>query len=139
MPPPPKYNICSHIEDCDEDVDSTPGDHKFFLGKNHFGNMSCVSNMFFLKKNEKFLSRKNIIKMNHFISIFFLWKMVYFTKEILIEYLCGGCQEAEKILTRIVHQEPSVSNYFMWVSSSAISSTDWQIYSQIPENIFVSQ
>jgi hypothetical protein len=60
-------------------VQITTGDHTFFLGKNHFGNMSCVSNMFFLKKNGKFLSRKNIIKMNHFIHIFFLWKMVNFT------------------------------------------------------------
>jgi hypothetical protein len=31
--------------------------------------------------------------------------------EILIEYLCV-CRGAEQILTRIVHQEPSVSNYF---------------------------
>ena len=40
----------------------TPGDHSFFL-----------------KKNEKFLSRKNIIKMIHFIPIFFLQKMTYFS------------------------------------------------------------
>ena len=59
--------------------DSTPGDHTFFLGKNRFRNTSCVSNMFFLKKNEKILSKKNIIKMNHFIPIFLLYKMVYFT------------------------------------------------------------
>jgi hypothetical protein len=45
----------------------TPGDHIFFLGKNLYGNTSCVSNVFFLKKNEKFISRKNIIKMKHFI------------------------------------------------------------------------
>jgi len=63
----------------------TPGDHTFFLGKNRFGNMSCVSNMFFLKKNENFLSRKNLIKMNYFIHIFLLWKMVYFTEKKICE------------------------------------------------------
>ena len=63
------------------EVPYTPGDHTFFLGKNCFGNTSCVSNMFFLKKNEKFLSWKNLIKMNHFIHIFLLWKMVYFTRK----------------------------------------------------------
>src|ERR1700728_502334 len=31
---------------------------------------SCVSNMLFLKKNEKFLNKKNLIKMNHLIHIF---------------------------------------------------------------------
>jgi hypothetical protein len=76
----------------------TPGDQIFFLGKNPYGNtscvsnvfflkknlygnMSCVSNVFFLKKNEKFFNRKNIIKMNHFIHIFFWQKMVYFTEK----------------------------------------------------------
>ena len=37
--------------------------------------------MFFLKKNEKILSKKNIIKMNNFIPIFLLYKMVYFTEK----------------------------------------------------------
>src|SRR3984893_16187123 len=59
----------------------TPGDHIFFLGKNLYGNTSCVSNVFFLKKNEKFISRKNIIKMKHFIHIFFLQKIVYFPEK----------------------------------------------------------
>jgi hypothetical protein len=63
----------------------TPGDHTFFLVKNCFGNTSCVSNMFFLKKNENFLSMKNIIKMNHFIPIFLLWKMAYFTEKKICE------------------------------------------------------
>jgi hypothetical protein len=34
-----------------------------------------------LGKNEKFLSRKNINIMNHFICILFLWKMVYLTEK----------------------------------------------------------
>ena len=51
-------------------IRDTPGDHTYFLGKNRFRNTSCVSNMFFLKKNENFLSWKNIIKMKHFIPIF---------------------------------------------------------------------
>jgi hypothetical protein len=72
----------------------TPGDHTFFLVKNHFGNMSCVSNMFFMMKNESneglllhtySFSRKNIIKMNHFIPIFLLWKMVYSTEKKIYE------------------------------------------------------
>jgi len=64
---------------------NTPGDQIFFLGKNLYGNTSCVSNVFFLKKNEKFFNRKNIIKMNHFIHIFFLQKMVYFTEKKMCE------------------------------------------------------
>jgi hypothetical protein len=41
--------------------------------------------MLFLKKNEKFLNKKNLIKMNHFIHIFLLWKMVYFTRKKMCE------------------------------------------------------
>src|ERR1700731_3446822 len=71
----------------------TPGDHIFFLGKNLYGNTSCVSNVFFLKKNEKFISRKNIIKMKHFIHIFFLQKIVYFTEIKMFEkYYIFPCQ-----------------------------------------------
>jgi hypothetical protein len=40
---------------------------------------------FFLKKNEKFLSWKNLIKMNYFIHIFFLQKMRYFTEKKMCE------------------------------------------------------
>src|ERR1700730_990489 len=71
----------------------TPGDHIFFLGKNLYGNTSCISNVFFLKKNEKIISRKNIIKMKHFIHIFFLQKIVYFTEIKMFEkYYIFPCQ-----------------------------------------------
>jgi hypothetical protein len=71
----------------------TPGDHIFFLRKNLYGNTSCVSNVFFLKKNEKFTSRKNIIKMKHFIHIFFLQKIVYLTEIKMFEkYYIFPCQ-----------------------------------------------
>jgi len=73
--------------------DNTPGDHIFFLGKNLYGNMSCVSNVFFLKKNEKFFSRKNLIKMKHFIHIFILQKIVYFIgKKMFEKYYIFPCQ-----------------------------------------------
>ena len=66
-------------------VGLTPGDHIFFLGINLYGNTSCVSNVFFLKKNEKYFSRKNIIKMKHFIHIFILQKIVYFIGKKMFE------------------------------------------------------
>src|SRR6202035_5217824 len=82
-------------------IDNTPGDHSFFLGKNWFGNTSCVSNMFFLKKNEKFHSKKNTIKMNHFIPIFSYRKWYIFPLIFLWEkyqiFLQG------KILGKMLH------------------------------------
>ena len=55
-----------------------------FPWEKSFGNTLCVSNMCFLKKNEKCVSRKNIIKINHFIPIFYIQKMVYFPKEKIV-------------------------------------------------------
>ena len=76
-----------------EKVVNTPGNHIFFLGKNLYGNTSCISNVFFLKKNEKFFSRKNIIKMKHFIHIFILQKIVYFIRKKMFEkYYIFPCQ-----------------------------------------------
>ena len=74
-------------------ISHTPGDHIFFPRKNLYGNTSCVSNVFFLKKNEKFFSRKNIIKMKHFIHIFILQKIVYFIgKKMFEKYYIFPCQ-----------------------------------------------
>ena len=39
----------------------------------------------FPEEKWKFLSRKNLIKMNHFIHIFLLWKIVYFTEKKICE------------------------------------------------------
>jgi hypothetical protein len=77
---PWEKSVWKHVM-CFQCVFPTPGDQIFFLRKNLYGNTSCVSNVFFLKKNVKIFNRKNIIKMNHFIHIFFLQKMVYFTEK----------------------------------------------------------
>ena len=113
----------------------TPGDHTFFLGKNRFGNMSCVSNMFFLKKNEKFLSRKNLIKMNYFIHIFLLWKMVYFTEKKYVKNdifsINFSTGKIWKNVTFLCKKKRKKNIIFFHVGKNVQISTQWLSFSDM--------